>query len=73
MRVGIHAGQIDRRGGDVSGLALHIAARVMSAAGADQIYVSDIVERVTDDVTFVPAGDRELKELDGIWTLYEVR
>lgn len=73
VRVGIHAGQIDRRGGDVSGLALHIAARVMSAAGADQIYVSDIVERVTDDVTFAPAGDRELKELDGIWTLYEVR
>lgn len=73
VRIGIHAGQIDRRGDDVSGLALNIAARIMSAARADQIYVSDIVARVTDDAAFTPAGEHELKDLDGIWTLYQVR
>jgi hypothetical protein len=35
--------------------------------------VSDIAARVTDDVTFAHAGEHELKDLDGIWTLYEVR
>lgn len=72
VRIGIHAGQIDRRGGDVSGLALNIAARIMSTAAADQILVSDIAARITDDVSFTPTGECELKDLDGTWTLYEV-
>jgi len=72
IRVGIHVGQIDRRSADVSGLALNIAARIMSTADADQILVSDITARITDDATFTPTGDHELKDLDGIWTLYEV-
>ena len=72
IRVGIHAGQIDRRGGDVSGLALNIAARIMSTAAADQILASDITARITDDVAFTPTGDHQLKDLDGTWTLYEV-
>jgi class 3 adenylate cyclase len=72
VRVGIHAGQIDRRGRDVSGLALNIAARIMATADADQILVSDIVARITNEEAFVAAGDHALKDLDGMWTLYEV-
>jgi class 3 adenylate cyclase len=72
VRVGIHSGQIDRRGRDVSGLALNIAARIMATADADQILVSDIVARITNEETFVAAGEHELKDLDGMWTLYEV-
>ena len=72
VRIGIHVGQIDRRGEDVSGLALNVAARIMAIAERDQILVSDIVERVTDDVAFAPVGERELKDLDGTWRLFEV-
>jgi class 3 adenylate cyclase/pimeloyl-ACP methyl ester carboxylesterase len=73
VRVGIHAGHVDRRGDDVSGIALNIAARIMSTADANQILVSDVAARVTDDVTFAPVGEHELKDLDGSWLLYEVR
>jgi class 3 adenylate cyclase len=72
VRSGIHVGQVDRRGDDVSGIALNIAARIMSGAQGDQVLVSDVVERVTDDVTFVTAGEHELKDLDGTWHLFEV-
>jgi class 3 adenylate cyclase/pimeloyl-ACP methyl ester carboxylesterase len=73
VRVGVHAGQVDRRGEDVSGLAIHVAARIMSEGGPGRIVVSEIVERVTDDFSFEPIGDRELKGLEGRWPLYELQ
>jgi pimeloyl-ACP methyl ester carboxylesterase len=48
VRVGIHIGEIDRRGDDVSGLAVNIAARIMSVADAGQIVTSDFVAQTTD-------------------------
>ncbi len=32
IRVGFHAGDVDRRGNDLSGIAVHIAARVNAVA-----------------------------------------
>lgn len=40
LRIGVHVGDVDRRGDDVSGLAVHIANRVMSKGGAGEIVVS---------------------------------
>ena len=72
VRLGIHAGQVDRRGDDVSGLAVHVAARIMAAAGAGQVLVSDVVERITDDVAFTLVDERALAGVPGTWGIYEV-
>jgi class 3 adenylate cyclase len=41
IRVGIHVGDVDTRGDDVSGLAVNIAARIMANAGPDETLVSE--------------------------------
>ena len=64
VRVGLHAGPVVvRHDGDVGGLAVHAAARVMAHAGAGELWASSSVAGlVTDpDVTFVDRGPHELK------------
>ena len=40
IRVGVHTGEVEFVGGNVRGVAVHTAARVMSLAGPDEVYVS---------------------------------
>jgi class 3 adenylate cyclase len=72
VRIGIHLGEIDRRGEDVSGLAVNIAARIMSSAEPDQILTSAVVAQTTDAAPFTSIGTRTLKGLDGTWELFTV-
>jgi class 3 adenylate cyclase len=72
VRVGIHIGEIDRRGDDVSGVAVNTAARVMSIADAGTILVSAVVTQMTDVAPFTSTGPTALKDLDGTWELYTV-
>lgn len=41
-RVGIHTGEIQQDGSDVAGLAVHLAARVMSAAAPGEVLISEV-------------------------------
>ena len=43
VRTGIHTGEVELRGDDIAGIAVHIGARVMSAAGPGEILVSRTV------------------------------
>src|SRR5207247_2261741 len=43
VRVGVHVGEVELVGGRVRGIAAHEAARVIAAAGPDEILVSEIV------------------------------
>ncbi len=72
VRVGLHLGEVDRRGDDISGLAVHVAARVMAVAQGDEIMVSDVVRTVADDhcFTFEDRGAHQLKGIDGRRRLY---
>ena len=74
VRVGIHAGEVEVRGADVAGLAVHIGARVSAHAGPGEVYVSSTVcEIVTGSQrTFVDRGEYELKGVPGTWRLYRV-
>jgi class 3 adenylate cyclase len=74
LRIGIHAGEIDARGDDVSGIAVHLAARVMAEADPGEILVSRTVRDlvVGSDISFADRGARRLKGIEGDWQLYEV-
>jgi class 3 adenylate cyclase len=72
LRVGLHTGQVQVRGADVGGLAVHIAARVQGRASADQVLVTrtlaDIV--VGSGFAFTDAGQHTLKGVPGRWELF---
>jgi class 3 adenylate cyclase len=72
LRVGVHSGEVELTAADVRGIAVHTAARVMSAAGPGEVLVS----RMTRDLAtgsgleFEPRGTRQLKGLDEPVELY---
>jgi class 3 adenylate cyclase/pimeloyl-ACP methyl ester carboxylesterase len=70
VRIGIHLGEIDHRGDDVSGLAINIAARIMACAEAGQILVSAVVAQTTNATLFTTLGHRTLKDVEGLWEIY---
>jgi class 3 adenylate cyclase len=72
VRVGIHVGDVDVRGDDVSGLAVNIAARIMSEAGTDETLVSEAVRQATlgSHHHFEELRTTQLKGIPGQWTLF---
>ena len=72
IRAGIHTGEVEIAAGDVRGLAVHVAARVMALAGPSQVYVSATTRELVADsgLTFVDAGTHELKGVSGARRLY---
>ncbi|HVW81612.1 MAG TPA: alpha/beta fold hydrolase [Mycobacteriales bacterium] len=74
IRAGLHAGEIERRGDDIAGLAVHVAARVASAAGAGEVLVSSTVRDLVlgGGFSFVDRGTHSLKGVDGTWVLLAV-
>lgn len=74
IRVGLHSGELERRGRDIGGVAVHIAARVMAQAQAGQVLVSrTVVELVAgSDIRFQRVGEVDLKGLAGRRELYQI-
>lgn len=74
LRAGIHTGECEMVGRKIGGIAVHIAARVMAAAGPDQILVSGTVRDLVagSQLEFADEGTRELKGVPGEWHLYSV-
>jgi len=74
-RAGVHTGEVELRGKDVGGLAVHIGARVASAAGGGQVLVSrTVVDLVAGSgLEFADHGEQELKGVPGTWKLFAVK
>ncbi len=74
VRVGLHTGEIEVRGTDVAGMAVHIGARVSALAGPGEVLVSSTVKDlvVGSNVEFTERGERELKGVPGTWHLFAV-
>jgi class 3 adenylate cyclase len=72
MRAGVHAGEIELRGERVAGLAVHLAARIMGLASADQVIVSRTVCDLTvgSGLMFREHGVHQLKGIPGTWELF---
>jgi class 3 adenylate cyclase len=72
IRAGVHTGEVEVRGTDVGGIAVHIGARVAALAPAGEVYVSRTVRDlvVGSDLRFEDRGTHELKGVPDAWQLY---
>jgi len=71
-KTGVHTGECERRGDDLSGMAVHIAARIMSAAEPQIIATSQTVKDlvVGSGLRVKPLGGYKHKGVPGEWQLY---
>jgi len=74
VRAGIHTGEVEVRGDDVAGMAVHIGARVSALAAPGEVLVSSTVKDlvVGSSVEFEERGKHELKGVPGTWRLFAV-
>jgi len=72
IRTGLHTGECELRGDDVSGIAVHIGARVAAAANAGEVLVSGTLKDLVtgSGLRFVERGVHRLKGVEGEWPLH---
>ncbi len=75
IRAGLHSGEIDLRGADVGGIAVHIGARVAAAAEASEVLVSRTVCDLVSGsgIEFEDRGQHDLRGVPGSWNLFSVK
>ena len=74
VRAGIHTGELERDAMNVTGLTVHIGARVGAAAEPGQVLVSRTVRDLVagSGLTFASRGEHQLKGVSGTWELFAV-
>ena len=74
VRAGLHTGEVELRGDDVAGVAVHIGARVSALAGPGEVLVSSTVKDLVagSGIVFEDRGERELRGVPGSWRLFAV-
>ena len=72
IRAGLHTGECELLGDKVTGIAVHLGARVCGKAGPNEVLVSSIVKDLVagSELTFSDRGAHELKGIPGEWHLY---
>jgi class 3 adenylate cyclase len=75
IRAGLHTGEVEVRDGELGGIAVHIASRVMDAAESGGVLVSSTVKDLVfgSPLQFDSCGEFELKGVPGSWSLYEAQ
>jgi len=74
IRAGVHIGECDLVGGDVTGMTVNMASRIEAAAGPGEVWVSDAVRSLASGValSFKDQGRHSLKGIDEEIQLYSV-
>lgn len=74
VRVGVHTGEVEPRGDRISGIAVHIAARVGAIAVPGEVLLTSTVKDLVagSGFEFVSRGAHQLKGVPGKWLLYAV-
>jgi len=72
LRAGVHTGEVEQLGAEVEGLAVHIGARVASAAAPDEVLVTSTVRDLVagSGITFADRGAQTLRGVPGRWRLF---
>ncbi|MHB8511838.1 MAG: response regulator [Actinomycetota bacterium] len=74
LRAGVHTGEVERRGDDIGGIGVHVAARIASLAGESEVLASSTVRDLAAGAgyRFVSRGATALKGLKGKFRLFVV-
>jgi class 3 adenylate cyclase len=74
VRIGLHSGEVELRGDDVGGIAVHIGARVAASAQPGNVVVSSTVKDLVagSGISFVDRGEHALKGIPDRWRLFAV-
>ena len=74
IRAGLHAGEVEVRGDDISGAVVNLAARVEQAAGDGDICVTKSLRDMVlgSDHRFESVGEHSLKGFDGVFHIYRL-
>lgn len=74
IRGGLHTSEVEVTNGDIRGLGVHIAARLMGLASPGELIVSSVVHdlSVGSGLEFSDKGRHQLKGVPGEWSVYGV-
>lgn len=74
IRAGVHTGECETMGEKLSGIAVHVGARVAALAGPGEVLVSNTVKDLVagSGLRFRERGAHQLKGVPGEWHLYSV-
>jgi class 3 adenylate cyclase len=74
IRAGLHTGEIEQRGNDVAGIAVHLAQRVQGVARPGEVLVSRTVVDLVggSGLQFEDRGEHDLKGVPDPWRLFSV-
>lgn len=74
IRAGVHTGEIEVRGEDIGGIAVHVAQRICSTAGAREVVASSTVRDLVagSGLTFDDRGLQDLRGLPNQWRAFSV-
>ncbi len=74
IRAGVHAGEVEVRGTDIAGMAVHIGARVGALAGPSEVLVSSTVREIVTGSRreFTERGEYDLRGVPGRWRVFAV-
>ena len=71
VRAAIHVGEVEVRGdGDIGGLNVHVAARLLGTAGPADIVLSEAAAGALSDEETTYIGDLELRGVPGRWPVH---
>ena len=75
VRAGLHTGEVELRGDDIGGIAVHIGQRVSGLAAAGEVLVSRTVTDLVagSGLQFEDRGERALKGVPGSWAVFALR
>ncbi|MDT5103762.1 MAG: hypothetical protein QOI25_1275 [Mycobacterium sp.] len=75
IRAGLHTGEVEMADGDVHGIAVHIAARIMALAAPGEVLVSGVIPPLVlgSRITFADRGSHQLKGVPDRWPVLAVR
>jgi len=68
----VHTGECSKSDGKVTGLAVHVGARIAAAAQPNEIWASDTVKALTlgSGILYSDRGRHHLKGVPDVWALY---
>lgn len=74
IRAAIHTGEVERRADDISGVAVHLASRMLDIANPGETITSSVIKGLVagSGISFEPRGTHQLKGIAESWELHRI-